>query len=174
MRAAVRDFGAMQAGQTVTTLRTTIVIDATSRTALRALSREFDRFTAYDGRVVTVTFENSTPHLPPLIRTPGTLQDAVSGALTAADAAASTWYRKSPVGKPYDVRIRAASQTLRTEFDSMYRSLSASSGPQLFTNRQQYIDANREALGRRFGTPRGPLEASFRKVLAEHSINGRD
>ncbi len=158
----------------MSTVRTTIVIDATSRTALRTLSREFERITAYDGRVITVTFENSTPHMPPLIRTPGTLQDIVLGALTAADAAASTWYRKNPVGKPYDVRIRAASQTLRTEFDSMHRSLSASAGPQVFTNRQQYIDVNRMALDRRFGTPRGPLEASFRRMLTEQSINGRD
>jgi hypothetical protein len=36
------------------------------------------------------------------------------------------------------------------------------------------MDANRDALGRRFGTPRGPLEASFRKMLTEQSIKGRD
>ena len=108
----------------MTTLRTTIVIDATSRSALRALSREFERITAYDGSTIQITFENAVPSLPPLIRAPGALQDAVSGALSAADAAASSWYRKGPVGKPYDVRIRAASQTLRSEFDSMYRSLS--------------------------------------------------
>ena len=155
-------------------VRTTIVIDAASRSALRALSREFERITAYDGATIQITFQNAMPSMPPLIRAPGTLQDVVSGALSAADAAASSWYRKGPVGKPYDVRIRAASQTLRSEFDSMYRSLSASSGPQLFTNRQQYIDANRDALGRRFGAPRGPLEASFRKMLTEQSINGRD
>ena len=155
-------------------VRTTIVIDAASRSVLRALSREFERITAYDGSTVRITFENAVPSLPPLIRAPGTLQDAVSGALSAADAAASSWYRKGPVGKPYDVRIRAASQTLRSEFDSMYRSLSASSGPQLFTNRQQYMDANRDALGRRFGITRGPLEASFRKMLTEQRINGRD
>jgi len=164
----------MQAGQAVSIVRTTVVIDAASRSALRALSREFERITAYDGATIQITFENAMPSMPPLIRAPGTLQDAVSGALSAADAAASSWYRKGPVGKPYDVRIRAASQTLRSEFDSMYRSLSASSGPQLFTNRQQYIDANRDALGRRFGAPRGPLEASFRKMLTEQSINGRD
>ena len=155
-------------------VRTTVVIDAASRSALRALSREFERITAYDGATIQITFENAMPSMPPLIRAPGTLQDAVSGALSAADAAASSWYRKGPVGKPYDVRIRAASQTLRSEFDSMYRSLSASSGPQLFTNRQQYMDANRDALGRRFGITRGPLEASFRKMLTEQSINGRD
>ena len=155
-------------------VRTTVVIDAASRSALRALSSEFERITSYDGATIQITFENAVPSMPPLIRAPGTLQDAVSGALSAADAAASSWYRKGPVGKPYDVRIRAASQTLRSEFDSMYRSLSASSGPQLFTNRQQYIDANRDALGRRFGAPRGPLEASFRKMLTEQSINGRD
>jgi hypothetical protein len=158
----------------VSIVRTTIVIDAASRSALRALSSEFERITAYDGSTVQITFENAMPSMPPLIRAPGTLQDAVSGALSAADAAASSWYRKGPVGKPYDVRIRAASQTLRSEFDSMYRSLSASSGPQLFTNRQQYMDANRDALGRRFGITRGPLEASFRKMLTEQSINGRD
>jgi len=158
----------------VSIVRTTVVIDAASRSALRALSREFERITAYDGSTVQITFENAMPSMPPLIRAPGTLQDAVSGALSAADAAASSWYRKGPVGKPYDVRIRAASQTLRSEFDSMYRSLSASSGPQLFTNRQQYMDANRDALGRRFGITRGPLEASFRKMLTEQSINGRD
>jgi len=158
----------------VSIVRTTIVIDAASRSVLRALSREFERITAYDGATIQITFENAVPSLPPLIRAPGTLQDAVSGALSAADAAASSWYRKGPVGKPYDVRIRAASQTLRSEFDSMYRSLSASSGPQLFTNRQQYMDANRDALGRRFGITRGPLEASFRKMLTEQSINGRD
>jgi len=164
----------MQAGQAVSIVRTTVVIDAASRSALRALSREFERITAYDGATIQITFENAMPSMPPLIRAPGTLQDAVSGALSAADAAASSWYRKGPVGKPYDVRIRAASQTLRSEFDSMYRSLSASSGPQLFTNRQQYMDANRDALGRRFGITRGPLEASFRKMLTEQSINGRD
>jgi hypothetical protein len=158
----------------VSIVRTTIVIDAASRSALRALSREFERITAYDGSTIQITFENAVPSLPPLIRAPGTLQDAVSGALSAADAATSSWYRKGPIGKPYDVRIRAASQTLRSEFDSMYRSLSASSGPQLFTNRQQYMDANRDALGRRFGTPRGPLEASFRKMLTEQNVNGRD
>ena len=158
----------------MSSVRTTVLVNAASRNSLRALSREFERVTAYDGSTVQITSENTAPSMPPLIRAPGTLQEAVSTALSAADAAASTWYRKSPVGKPYDVRIRAASQTLRSEFDSMYRSLSASSGPQLFTNRQQYMDANRDALGRRFGTPRGPLEASFRKVLAEQNSNGRD
>ena len=93
-------------------VRTTVVIDAASRSALRALSREFERITSYDGATIQITFENAVPSMPPLIRAPGPLQDAVSGALSAADAAASSWYRKGPVGKPYDVLLLGAGATL--------------------------------------------------------------
>jgi hypothetical protein len=123
--------------------------------AVRALEREYARITRYDGERVTVTVE--TPALPPLIAPARDLQPLLRGALRAADAAVSPWYRADPVGDPYEERVEAATRS--------FRDILAASAPRVARNRADYIRDHFDALNVKFGYTRGPVETAFRNLL---------
>jgi hypothetical protein len=123
--------------------------------AVRALEREYARITRYDGERVTVTVE--TPALPPLITPARDLQPLLRGALRAADAAVSPWYRADPVGDPYEERVDAATRS--------FRDILAASAPRVARNRADYIRDHFDALNAKFGYTRGSVETAFRNLL---------
>ena len=147
-------------------VRINIEISGSDRNALQNLRREIERIAAYDGKTVTVTFNNE---LPSLISHIAPVNPAMVSMLSAADAAVSPWYRAQPVGKPFQARVDAASNTLRQQFQERVRAANRSAGLRVFTNRADYLAANMDAISAKFGYSRGFLEARYQALLAKQN-----
>jgi hypothetical protein len=149
-------------------IRINVEIAGSDRNALQNLRREIERIAAYDGKTVTVTFNNE---LPSLISSIAPVNPAMVSMLSAADAAVSPWYRTQPIGKPFQARVDAASDTLRQHFQERVRTANRSAGLRVFTNRADYIAANIDAISAKFGYPRGLLETHYQSLLAAQNNN---
>ena len=149
-------------------IRINVEIAGSDRNALQNLRREIERIAAYDGKTVTVTFNNE---LPSLISYIAPVNPAMVSMLAAADAAVSPWYRAQPVGKPFQARVDAASDTLREHFQERVRTANRSAGLRVFTNRADYLAANIDAISAKFGYPRGLLETRYQRLLSAQNNN---
>jgi hypothetical protein len=145
-----------------------IRINTSDRNSLQNLRREIERIAAYDGQTVTITFNNE---MPSLISYVAPVNPAMVSMLAAADAAVSPWYRANPVGKPFQARVDAASDTLRKHFQERVGAANRSSGLRVFTSRADYLSANMDAISAKFGYPRGLLEARYQRLLS--TLNGK-
>ena len=147
-------------------IRIDIHIDTSDRNTLQNLRREIERIAAYDGKTVTVTFNNE---LLPMISYIPPVNPAMVSMLSSADAAVSPYYRANPVGKPFQARVDAANKTIREHFQERINAVNHSSGLRVFTNRADYLAANMDAISAKFGYPRALLEASYQRLLAQQN-----
>lgn len=147
-----------------------IQVNAADRYAVRHLRREIERIAAYDGKTVTVTFNNE---LPSLISYLEPANPALASVLSAADAAVSPWYRATPVGKPFQARVDAAADTMREHLQKSSRAANREARIRVFTNRADYIATNMDAISAKFGMSRGMLEAQYQSLLAAQNSKGR-
>lgn len=155
----------------MSTIKINIQVDGSGYRELKNLRREMERIAAYDGKTVTVTFNNE---LPSLISYVEAVNPAMVSVLSAADAAVSPWYRANPVGKPFQARVDAASDTMREHLQKRVSAANRGAGIRIFTNRADYLATNMDAISAKFGMSRGILEARYQSLLASQNSNGRD
>ena len=147
-------------------IKVNVQVSGLSSRSLKNLRREIERIAEYDGKTVTVTFNNE---LLPMISYIPPVNPAMVSMLSSADAAVSPYYRANPVGKPFPARVDAASKTMREQFQERIKEANRSAGLRVFTNRADYLAANMDAISAKFGYPRSLLEAQYQRLLAQQN-----